>query len=352
MKTESTALFQPADSMDDRAPSDPSRDDAASDVPAEAAAPVAPVPAPQGAVARSQDSVLWGMAAAIGAFFMLSSMSLLAKLVSQTHAIAEIAFWRNFIGVIPLAVAVIAFRRREILEIKSKPGVVFSRSIIATVSVMCLFAAFSLLPLADATALVFTSALFVPVFGFFFLGERVGLYRWSAIIVGFVGVLIIAQPSGNWNLLGVMFAIAAAVFNAVLSTMLRLLGRTEHPTTLTFYLLAVGCVLLAPVMPFVGTVPAKGDIGLLVLLGLCGLGMQLLLSTAFKYTPAALASLFSYTQIIWATLFGWLVFGDWPATNIIVGAAIIVTASIFVVMRESYLARRGRLARPPGPAPE
>jgi drug/metabolite transporter (DMT)-like permease len=339
--------------MDDRAPSDPSRDDSSSDLPAEAAAPAEPALAPvTAAAAQSQDSVLWGMAAAIGAFLMLSSMSLLAKLVSERHGVAEIAFWRNFIGVLPLAVAVIAFRRREILQIKSKPGVVFSRSIIATVSVMCLFAAFSLLPLADATALVFTSALFVPVFGFFFLGERVGPYRWSAIIVGFVGVLIIAQPSGNWNLLGVMFAIAAAVFNAVLSTMLRLLGRTEHPTTLTFYLLAIGFVLLAPVMAFVGTIPARSDIGLLILLGFCGLGMQLLLSTAFKYTPAALASLFSYTQIIWATLFGWLVFGDWPASNIIIGAAIIVTASIFVVMRESYLARKGRLARPPGPAPD
>jgi drug/metabolite transporter (DMT)-like permease len=96
--------------------------------------------------------------------------------------------------------------------------------------------------------------------------------------------------------------------------------------------------------------PSAKDIVLFIALGVCGVLMQLLLSTAFKYTPAALASLFSYTQIIWATLFGWAIFGDWPAANIVIGAAIIVLASVFVVLRESYLARRGRLAHPPAPS--
>lgn len=309
---------------------------------------VQPLPPPQ--PAPNQDAPLYGMAAAAGAFLMLSAMSLLAKLLTAQHSVVEVAFWRNLIGVTPFAIAIVLFRRREILQVKSRPGVVFTRSCIATLSIMCLFGAFSLLPLADATALVFTSALFVPVFGFFFLGERVGPYRWSAILIGFIGVIIIAQPTGAWNALGVTFAIAAAGFNAALSTMLRLLGRTEQPATLTFYLLAVGLLLLTPAMPFVGTIPSAREMVLFLALGLCGTVMQLLLSTAFKYTPAALASLFSYTQIIWATLFGWAIFGDWPTSNIITGAAIIVIASVFVVLRESYLARKGRLPRPPAPS--
>jgi drug/metabolite transporter (DMT)-like permease len=333
--------------MLNRAPSDPPDGSPANpytstDLPAPPQSPAQP--------AVSQDSPLYGMAAAVGAFLMLSTMSLLAKLLTENHNVAEVAFWRNLIGVLPFVIAILAFRRRGILQIKSRPGVVFTRSIIATASIMCLFGAFALLPLADATALVFTSALFVPVFGFFFLGERVGPYRWSAILVGFVGVLIIAQPTGDWNMLGVVLAIAAACFNATLSTMLRLLGRTEQPATLTFYLLAVGLVLLAPAMPFIASMPSARDMGLFVALGLCGLLMQLLLSTAFKYTPAALASLFSYTQIIWATLFGWAIFGDWPAANIIIGAGIVVLASVFVVLRESYLARKGRLVHPPAPS--
>lgn len=295
----------------------------------------------------SKDSPVLGMAAAIGAFGMLSTMSLFAKLLSETHNVVEIAFWRNLLAVIPFLIAIVFFRQRHILKIHSKPGVVVTRSVVATGSILCVFGAFSLLPLADATALVFTSALFVPVLGFFFLGERVGRFRWSAIVVGFIGVLLVAQPGGDWNLLGVVLGLAGAFFNAVLGTMLRLLGRTENPTTLTFYLVLTGGLLLAPFMPFIGKMPTPDEIGLLLGLGASGIAMQLLITTAFKYAPAALASVFSYTQIIWATLYGWALFGVWPAANILVGAAVIIGSSIVVILRERYLARKGALPREP-----
>lgn len=311
------------------------------------------VPAPQPplpAAAQTEDRPVFGMAMAIIAFCMLSTMSLFAKLLSDTHNIVEIAFWRNLLALVPFLFFIWPLGRRDILRVESKPGVVITRSIVATLSVTCLFGAYALLPLADATALVFTSALFVPVLGFFFLSERVGVYRWSAILIGFLGVIIIAQPTGAWNAAGVAFALASAVLNATLATMLRLLGRTERPETLTFYLLFVGFVLLAPTMPFHATWPAMSEAGLLIGLGVSGILMQLCLSTAYKYAPAALASLFSYTQIIWATFFGFAIFGEWPAANILIGAAIIVSASVLVVLRERYLAHRGRLARRPGPA--
>ena len=294
----------------------------------------------------SKDSPVLGMAAAVGAFCMLSTMSLFAKLLSETHHVVEIAFWRNLLGVIPFLIAIVLFRQRQILKIHSKPRVVLTRSVVATASILCVFGAFSLLPVADATALVFTSALFVPVLGFFFLGERVGKFRWSAILAGFAGVLLVAQPGEGWNVFGVTLGLAAAFLNAVLGTMLRLLGRTEEPATLTFYLLLTGMLLLAPLMPFVGKMPAANEIGLLLGLGASGVAMQLLITRAFKYAPAALASVFSYTQIVWATLYGWLLFGMWPAANILIGAAVIIGSSIVVILRERYLARKGALPRP------
>jgi drug/metabolite transporter (DMT)-like permease len=296
--------------------------------------------------AVSNDSPVLGMAAAIGAFGMLSTMSLFAKLLSQNHHVIEIAFWRNFVAVVPFLIAIFVFRQRQILKVHSKPGVVLTRSVVATGSILCVFGAFSLLPLADATALVFTSALFVPVLGFFFLGERVGLFRWSAVVVGFIGVLLVARPGGEWNVLGVALGLAAAFFNAVLGTMLRLLGRTENPATLTFYLLLAGVLLLAPLMPFVWKAPAPNEIGLLIGVGVSGICMQLLITTAFKYAPAALASVFSYTQIVWASVYGWALFGEWPAANILLGAAVIIGSSIVVILRERYLARKGKLPRP------
>lgn len=308
--------------------------------------PPADLAAPAAKDTGSQDSPVLGMVAAIGAFCMLSTMSLFAKLLSVNHHVIEIAFWRNLLAVIPFLIAIVFFGQRQILQIHSKPRVVITRSVVATGSILCVFGAFSLLPLADATALVFTSALFVPVLGFFFLGERVGKFRWSAVLVGFVGVLLVAQPGESWNLAGVALGLAAALFNAVLSTMLRLLGRTENPATLTFYLVFTGMLMLAPLMPFVGKMPAPNEIGLLIGLGISGTCMQLLITTAFKYAPAALASVFSYTQIVWASLYGWALFGEWPAVNILIGAAVIIGSSIIVILRERYLARKGALPRP------
>jgi drug/metabolite transporter (DMT)-like permease len=303
------------------------------------------VASPNGAM--HHDSPLLGMAAAAGAFFLLAVMTMFAKLLSGGHNVAEIAFWRNVIAFLPFLLLVFAFNRRDILTIKGRPRVLVIRSLVGTLNILFLFGAYALLPLADATALIFTSSLFVPLLGFFFLGERVGPYRWSAIVIGFIGVLFVAQPGGEWNALGVALGLTAAFLNAALGTMLRLLGRTETPETMTFYFLLIGALILLPAMPFIGKLPQPDEIGLFIGLGLSGSLMQFLLSTAFKYAPAALASVFNYTQIIWAVLFGWAVFGEWPALNILIGAAIIIASSLIVILRERYLARKGKLPRPP-----
>ena len=291
----------------------------------------------------SSDSPLLGMTAAAGAFLMLSVMALFAKLLSDKHHVVDIAFWRNIVALVPFFIMIVVFGWRDILKINSRPGVLAARSLIGTLNILFVFGSFSLLPMANATALIFAASLFMPMLGFFFLGERVGPYRWSAVIIGFLGVVLVAQPSGSWNMLGVVLGLGAAFMNAILGILLRLLGRSERPETTTFYFLLIGALILAPVMPFVAVMPAMHEIGWLIGLGLSGSLMQFLMSMAFKYAPAALAAIFNYTQIIWATFFGWAIFGDWPTTNILIGAAIIIGSSIIVILRERYLARKGRL---------
>jgi drug/metabolite transporter (DMT)-like permease len=116
---------------------------------------------------------------------------------------------------------------------------------------------------------------------------------------------------------------------------------------MTFYFLLIGAVMLAPTMPFVATMPARDEILLLLGLGFSGALMQIFMSTAFKYAPAALVSPITYTQIVWATLFGWTIFGDFPTMTILIGSAIIIVSSLIVILRERHLARKGRLARSP-----
>ena len=106
--------------------------------------------------------------------------------------------------------------------------------------------------MADAQALFFTSSLFLPVMGWLFLKERVGAHRWSAVLIGFLGMIVIVRPSGDVNMMGVTFALSAALMHASLGALLRVLGRTERPETVTFYFLVIGTAMTGLAMPFVG----------------------------------------------------------------------------------------------------
>jgi drug/metabolite transporter (DMT)-like permease len=296
----------------------------------------------------SADSPLFGMAIAVFAFLALSCMTLFAKLLSDSYHVVEIAFLRNIIALLPFVVMLAFPSQRGMLRIRSRPGIIAIRALIGTANVVMVFGAFSLLPMANATSILFASALFTPVLGVIFLGETVGPYRATAVIVGFIGVVIVAQPgggAGDWNLLGMTFALGGAFVAATLGVMLRLLGQSEAPQTVTFYFLFLGALMVAPIVPFVWRTPVWADAPYILGLGMSGFLMQISLTLAFKYAPASVIAPLTYTQIIWATLFGWMVFSDVPALNIIVGAAIIISSSLIVIMRERYLARQGRLKR-------
>ncbi len=280
------------------------------------------------------------MLASMGAFFMFTVMNVFAKLLSASHSVIEIAFYRNLIACLPFLVLVFVLGKREILVIRSKPSLVGVRAVLGSVSLITTFAAFSLMPMAETTVLLFTASLFIPVLGVVFLGEKVGPYRWSAVVVGFVGVAIMANPGGHVSALGVTVAIAAALMHATLQIILRFLGRHETPETITFYFLVVGTLITALPLPFVAVTPTMAEVPLLFGVGLSGAAAQWLLSTAFRNAPAAVVTVFNYSGIVWATLFGWLIWSDWPLPAVLVGAGIVIASNALIVWRES---RTGRM---------
>jgi drug/metabolite transporter (DMT)-like permease len=275
----------------------------------------------------------------MGAFFMFTVMNVFAKLLSASHSVIEIAFYRNLIACLPFLVLVFVLGKREILVIRSKPSMVGIRAVLGSVSLMTTFAAFSLMPMAETTVLLFTASLFIPVLGVVFLGEKVGPYRWSAVVVGFVGVAIMANPGGHVSALGVAVAIAAALMHATLQIILRFLGRHETPETITFYFLVVGTLITALPLPFVAVTPTMAEVPLLFGVGLSGAAAQWLLSTAFRNAPAAVVTVFNYSGIVWATLFGWLIWNDWPLPAVLVGAGIVIASNALIVWRESRMRR-------------
>ena len=279
------------------------------------------------------------MAAAMGAFFSFTVMNMFAKLLSANHSVIEIAFYRNLIASVPFLIMVFAFGRREILVLRSKPTLVGLRAVLGTVSLITTFAAFSLMPMADTTALLFTSSLFIPVLGVIFLKESVGPYRWAAVAIGFIGVVIMSHPSGEVYTLGIVVAMCAALMHATLQIILRYLGRYESPETISFYFFIIGTFITALPLPFIAVRPTMAEVPLLLGVGLSGAAAQWLLSIAFRNAPAAIVTVFNYSGIVWATLFGWMIWNDWPLPTVIAGAAVVIASNILMIWRESRVGR-------------
>ena len=282
-----------------------------------------------------QEHVVRGMIAAMGAFFMFTVMNVFAKLLSVNHSVIEIGFYRNLIASIPFLFMVFVLGKREILVIRSQPAAVGFRAVIGAISLTTTFAAFSLMPMAETTVLLFTASLFIPMLGVIFLREHVGPYRWAAVAIGFVGVVVMAGPAGNVNALGIAVALIAALMHATLQIILRYLGRFERPETVTFYFVVIGTIVTALPLPFVAVTPTMAEVPLLFGVGLSGAAAQLLLSTAFRNAPAAVVTVFNYSSIVWATLFGWMIWNEWPLPTVLTGAAIVIASNALVIWRES-----------------
>lgn len=285
------------------------------------------------------EHVVLGMTAALGAFFLFTLMNVFAKLLAERHSVVEIAFYRNLVAVLPFLLMVFVLGRRDILVLRAKAGLVGLRSVLGAVSLMLTFGAFALMPMADATVLMFTSSLFIPILGMLFLKEWVGPWRWGAVLVGFAGVAVMAQPTGQGTLLGVALALGASLMHAVLQIILRYLGGFERPLTVTFYFFLIGTVVSALPMPWVAVTPRAEEIPLLLGVGLAGAGAQWCLTVAFKNAQAAIVTVFNYSGIVWATLFGWLIWDEWPLPVVIAGATIVIASNVIMIWRESRLRR-------------
>lgn len=286
-----------------------------------------------------KEHVVLGMSSAVAAFLMFTVMNTFAKMLSVNHSVIEIAFYRNLVACIPFLIMIFVFGRREILTIRSKPSLVVIRAAIGTASLVTTFYAYSLMPMADTTALLFTASLFIPVLGVIFLKESVGPYRWAAIAIGFVGVLVMSHPSGEVYTFGILVALGAAVLHATLQIIVRYLGRYESTETIAFYFFVVGLVLTAIPLPFIAVRPTMEEVPLLVGVGLSGAAAQWLLTFSFRNAKAAIVTVFNYSSIVWATLFGWMIWNEWPLPTVIAGAAIVIASNILMIWRESRLER-------------
>jgi drug/metabolite transporter (DMT)-like permease len=200
-------------------------------------------------------------------------------------------------------------------------------------SLIVTFGAQSLLPLSNATVLLYMSTLLTPAFAYIFLKERVGAHRWAAIIVGMSGVLVIAAPSSQISAIGLLLALFAATLHASMYTMLRHL-KAESAITVTFYFVLAGMILPGLCMPWFAKGIAWEEAWLFLLVGASGGFAQLCLTNAYKYAPAAVITPFAYTSLLWSTLMDSMIWNNPPGGSIFTGASIIIAAQLYILYRE------------------
>ncbi|POF28602.1 drug/metabolite transporter (DMT)-like permease [Roseibium marinum] len=276
------------------------------------------------------------------AAFLFSIMVTLIKFVGQDLSVFQILVVRQAIMLVIVAPKILSGLPTSLAT--KRPGLQITRIVFATAAMLFGFTAIIELPLADATAISFSKTFFLTIFAIWLLGEKVGIHRWGATIVGFLGVLLMLRPDGE-GLIDpfALSAIAGAACAGMVMIVVRILTRTDAPVTiLTYQAFGVGLIMLVPAA-LTWQAPTLVEWGLLLLVGIVSWAAQMANIQAFKAGEATAIASLDYTRLLYATIFGALVFSQWPRLETLIGAAVIIAASIYTVRRE---AKRGReLAR-------
>ncbi|WP_347567222.1 DMT family transporter [Sphingobium sp. BYY-5] len=286
------------------------------------------------------------MALRLTAVFCLSVMFVTVRLASEHGVhVVESLFYRQALALpvvliwVAMAGGLQTIRTRRI-------RVHASRMMLGLTGMLLNFLSYILLPPAEAATIGFTMPIFGTILSALILREATGIHRWSAVLIGFVGVLVMIRPdAGHFPLQGVAVAIAAALVTASVSLVLRELGRTEAAGVVVFWFTALSMIPLGVAMPFVAQMHDATTWGLLLMIGLFGGIAQLCLTTALRWGPVSVVLPMDYSAIIWTTLLGVAIGEDWPMATTWIGATLIVASGLYIAWREHVRARQSRIGQ-------
>ena len=303
----------------------------------------------------SSSRPLLGIALKVAATFVFMLMAAIARHLGDAIPVGQVVFFRSAFAFVPI-VAYMAAAGLGIGALATKQPVSHARrAFTGVVAMFTYFSALMYLPLADVTAISFASPLMVVVFAAVLLGETVRLYRWSAVAVGFVGVLIMVSPHLGQGFgqgsagIGVALAVANTVFVACTMIFIRLMSGTETALAITFYFQLTCTLVSALTLPFAWVTPSLMQLVFLVALGVLGGIGQLFMTNGYRFAQASTLANFDYVAMVWAILFGWLFFGELPAAAVYVGAVIVIGSGLFIVWRERQLGLQRPDASASGP---
>lgn len=278
---------------------------------------------------------LYGIALMLAAIGLYAVQDAIAKHLSVQYSPFQILFFRG-LGVLA-AMAPLLLRLPVGAWITRQPGIMALRCLAGAVSMVCYILAFRTMSLADVAAVGFSGVLMVTALSMVVLREAVDRHRWGAVVVGFIGVLMILRPGSGLFGAAALWPLCGALGFAVLTLTLRLLVRTDHPAAITATFALVTSAVTGALLPAVWHALTAASLALLMAQGVfCGIG-QLLMTRALQVAPASVVSPFTYTIIIYGIAIGYVWFGDVPDLMMLAGTAVLIASCL-------YLARRERLA--------
>lgn len=271
----------------------------------------------------------------------LSTMAMLVK-VAGTRGVElpELIFWRQFITMLVIGALMAVLGKLGELRTQ-RFGAHARRAIYGITGMFFVYGAVILLPLAEATTISFTTPMFAVLLALVLFREKIGVYRWSAVFLGFAGVLIVMQPgsSGEVDLWGVLVGLVAAFMVALISFQIQDLNKTETPYAIVFWFTALTTPLMALTLPFFVKAHDPQTWLIILAMALSGAVAQIALTNSLRFGSAATIIVIDYTALIWAVTYGWAIFDRVPPPTLWLGAPLIMCAGLLVAWREHRLKR-------------
>ncbi|HEY9234130.1 MULTISPECIES: DMT family transporter [Phenylobacterium] len=278
-----------------------------------------------------------GIALRVAAMACMAVLAALVKGCAERGApVLEIVFFRNAFAFVPVLLYVWRTAGFGVLKTRRLGGHAM-RATVGLVGMVCGFTAVSMLPLTESTALSFASPLFMTALSALILKEVVGPHRWGAVVVGFIGVLIMVRPDpAHMANLGAAFGLAGALGAAGAMITIREISRTEPGPTIVFYFTLAAMLFGLASLPFGGwKIPDLTTLAMLIATGLVGGTGQLLLTEALRRAPVAVVAPFDYTQLVWACLIGYLFWDEIPRAATVSGALVVAASGVYILFRET-----------------
>ncbi|HUK06985.1 MAG TPA: DMT family transporter [Stellaceae bacterium] len=282
----------------------------------------------------SREEIRRGILYMVASVLVFATANAMVKYAEAVYPATEVVFFRCAFSLIPCLVLIASHGGFKVLRTRRLPEHI-GRGVMQFLSTIAIFISFHLMPLADVAAITFSSPLFVTVLSIPALGEKVGPHRWAAVLLGFIGVLIMARPGAGSMSYGALLALANAALGASITIAMRRMTLTEPSITLVSYQAIVTTALSLIVLPLDWVTPDLFGALNLMAIGICSGVGQFLWTQAFRFAPAAVCAPFNYTSIIWAMGFGFFIWGDVPTPMLVFGAAVVASSGLYILYRET-----------------